>query len=100
MVTVALWVRLDAKPGCEAEVEAFLHAGAALVEAEPETLVWFAVRVAPSTFGIFDAFADEAGRTAHLMGRVAAALGEHASRLLATPPAIERLDVLATKRSN
>ncbi len=100
MVSVALWVRLEAKPGREADLEAFLRAGAALVEAEPQTLVWFAVRVAPSTFGIFDAFADEAGRSAHLTGRVAAALGEQASTLLATSPVIERLDVLAAKRSN
>ena len=87
-------------PGREADLEAFLRAGAALVEVEPQTLVWFAVRVAPSTFGIFDAFADEAGRSAHLTGRVAAALGEQASTLLATSPVIERLDVLAAKRSN
>ena len=93
-------VRLEAKPGCEADLDAFLHAGAALAEAEPETLVWFAVRIAPSTFGIFDAFADEAGRSAHLMGRVAAALGEHASRLLDAPPVLDRLDVLAAKPSN
>jgi len=99
-VTVALWVRLEAKPGREAGLEAFLHAGAALAEAEPETLAWFAVRLAPSTFGIFDAFADEAGRSAHLMGRVAAELGEHASRLLAAAPVLERLDVLAAKLSN
>ena len=100
MVSVALWVRLEAKPGREADLEAFLRAGAALVEAEPQTLVWSAVRVAPSTFGIFDAFADEAGRSAHLTGRVAAALGEQASTLLATSPVIERLDVLAAKLSN
>ena len=99
MVTVGLWVRLEAKPGREAELQAFLKAGAELVEAEaePETLVWFAVRIAPSTFAIFDAFADEAGRSAHLIGRVAAALGEHASSLLAAAPVIERFDVLAAK---
>ncbi|HUL72255.1 MAG TPA: hypothetical protein VLT86_04090 [Vicinamibacterales bacterium] len=95
MVTVALWVRLEAKPGREADLEAFLHTGAALAEAEPETLIWFAVKLAPSTFAIFDAFANEAGRQAHLTGRVAAALGEHAATLLAAPPVIERLDVLA-----
>lgn len=97
MVTVALWVRLEAKPGRETDLEAFLKAGAALVEAEPETVVWLAVRLGPSTFAICDAFADEAGRAAHLSGRVAAALGEQASMLLATPPIIERLDVLAAK---
>jgi hypothetical protein len=95
-----LWVRLEAKPGREEDLEAFLHAGATLAEAEPQTLVWFAVRLAPTTFGIFDAFADEAGRSAHLMGRVAAELGEHASRLLAVAPVLERLDVLAAKLSN
>lgn len=100
MVTVALRVRLEAKPGREADLEAFLHAGAALAEAEPETLVWFAVRLAPSTFAMFDAFASEAGRSAHLMSGVAAALGEQASKLLANPPVLERLDVLAAKLSN
>jgi quinol monooxygenase YgiN len=100
VVTVALWVRLEARPGREADLEAFLRAGAALAEAEPETLVWFALRVAPSTFAIFDAFADEAGRGAHLMGGVSAALGEQASKLLATPPVLERLDVVAAKLSN
>jgi hypothetical protein len=100
MVTVGLWVRLEAKPGREADLEEFLHDGAALAEAEPDTLVWFAVRLAPSRFAIFDAFAGEAGRNAHLMGRVAAALGEQASKLLATAPVLERLDVLAAKLSN
>jgi len=100
VVTVALWVRLEAKPGREADLEAFLRAGATLAAAEPETLLWFAVRLAPWTFGIFDAFAGEAGRSAHLTGVVAAALGEHASRLLATPPVVEHLEVLAAKLSN
>jgi quinol monooxygenase YgiN len=100
LVTVALWVRLEAKPGREADLEAFLHAGAALVESEPETLLWFAVKLAPSTFGIFDAFANEAGRSAHLTGRVAEARGAQAPRLLASAPVIERLDVLAAKLSN
>ena len=75
-VTVGLLVRLEARRGREADVEAFLRGGLALVEAEPATMVWFAVRIGPSTFGIFDAFADDAGRAAHLAGRVAAALGE------------------------
>jgi quinol monooxygenase YgiN len=97
MVTVGLWVRLEAKSAREADLEAFLRRGAALVEAEPATLVWFGVRLSTSTFGIFDAFGDEAGRTAHLAGRVAAALGDAASDLLAAPPTIERFDVLAAK---
>jgi quinol monooxygenase YgiN len=97
MVTVGLLVRLEARPGKEAEVERFLRGGLTLVEAEPATTVWFGIRLGPSTFGIFDAFPDEAGRSAHLSGRVAAALGEKAAELLAEPPTIERLEVLAVK---
>jgi quinol monooxygenase YgiN len=97
MVKVALFVRLEAKPGKEKDVEDFLRAGLPLVEAEPQTTVWFGIRLGPSTFGIFDAFPDEAGRTAHLSGRVAAALGAKAAELFAKPPAIERVDVLAAK---
>jgi quinol monooxygenase YgiN len=97
MVTVGLWVRLEAQPGRDSELEAFLLGGFTLAQAEPATTVWFAVRLGPTTFAIFDAFANEEGRSAHLAGRVAAALGEHAPRLLATAPAIERLDVLAVK---
>ena len=97
MVKLGLLVRLEAKPGREAEVESFLKGGLPLVQAEPATIVWFGIRLGPSSFGIFDAFADEAGRAAHLSGRVAAALGEKASELLAKPPTIERVDVLAAK---
>jgi quinol monooxygenase YgiN len=97
MVTVGLWVRLEAKPEQEGELEAFLRSGLTFVQAEPATTVWFGVRLGPSTFAIFDAFADEQGRSAHLAGRVAAALGEHGPRLLAAPPTIERVDVLAAK---
>ena len=99
MVNVGLLVRLEAKPGKEAEVEEFLKSGLALVEDEPETTVWFAIRMGPSTFGIFDAFAGESGRQAHLNGRVAAALMEKAADLLAKPPVIENVDVLASKLS-
>jgi len=97
MVTKALYVRLEAKPGREAEVEAFLKGGLPIVREEPGTLAWFGIRIGPSTFGIFDAFPDEAGREAHLTGRVAAALMAKASELLATPPVIEKVDVLAAK---
>ena len=97
MVTVALLVRLEVKPGKEAEVENFLKSGLALVEEEPDTTAWFAIRMGPSTFGIFDAFPDDSGRQAHLSGRVAAALMAKASDLFAQPPAIEKVDVLAAK---
>ena len=97
MVKVALLVRLEAKPGREADVENFLRSGLALVQAEPGTTAWFGMRLGSSTFGIFDAFPDEAGRNAHLSGRVAAALMENASELLAQPPTIEKVDLLAAK---
>lgn len=97
MVKTALFVRLDAKPGKETEVEDFLRGGLAVVMEEPGTIAWFALRLGPSTFGIFDAFPDEAGRQAHLSGRVAAALMAKASELLAQPPVIEKVEVLAAK---
>jgi quinol monooxygenase YgiN len=97
MVKTALFVRLEAKPGKEAEVESFLHSGLPLVEDEPATVAWFGLRLGPSTFGIFDAFPDEAGRQAHLTGRVAAALMAKAADLFSVPPAIEKVDVLAAK---
>jgi quinol monooxygenase YgiN len=96
-VTVALLVKLEAKPGKEAEVEAFLLSGLPIVQEEPATLAWFGIRLGPSTFGIFDAFPDDAGRQAHLSGKVAAALMAKAPELLATPPTIEKVDVLAAK---
>jgi quinol monooxygenase YgiN len=97
MVTTALFVRLEAKAGKEAAVETFLRGAISLAEAEPATMAWFALRLGPSTFGIFDAFPDEAGRQAHLAGRIAASLLAQASDLLAESPAIEQVDVLAAK---
>ncbi len=97
MVTVGLLLRLEAKPGKEAAVEEFLNGGLAIVNDEPATTAWFAIRLGPSTFGIFDVFPDEAGRDAHLSGQVAAALGEHGGDLLAEASTIEKVDVLAAK---
>ncbi|HTV34751.1 MAG TPA: antibiotic biosynthesis monooxygenase [Methylocella sp.] len=96
-LTVALWVVLEAKPGKEEEVAAFLRQGKPLVEEEPATIAWFGVKLGPSTFAIFDAFPDETGRQAHLSGKVAAALMAKAGNLLAKPPSIEKVDVLASK---
>ena len=96
-VTVALWVKLDAKPGKEGDVETFLRSALPLVQEEPATLAWFAIRLGPSSFGIFDAFPDDAGRQAHLSGKVAAALMAKAPELLASSPSIEKVDVLAAK---
>jgi quinol monooxygenase YgiN len=95
-VTVGLFVRIDARPGREEEVAAFLQQGAQLVQDEPDTVRWFALRFGPSTFGIFDAFPDDSGRQAHLSGRVAAALGENVGELIEAPT-IEPVDVIAEK---
>jgi quinol monooxygenase YgiN len=97
MVKVGLFVRLHAKPGKEAELATLLAGGLAVVEEEPGTPLWFAVRFDASTFAIFDAFDGEPGRQAHLTGRLAAALMAKAPDLLAQPPVIEKLDVLASK---
>ncbi len=94
---LGLFVRLVAKEGKERAVEDFLRSGLALVQAEPGTLQWYAVRLDRRTFAIFDTFAAEEGRAAHLAGRVAAALMANAPELLAEPPRIEKHDVLAVK---
>jgi quinol monooxygenase YgiN len=97
MVTVGLFVRLEAKPGKEKDVENFLNAGLALVNEEPATTAWFAIRMGQTTFGIFDVFPDDSGRQAHLSGRVAAALMAKAPELLAETPSIQKFDMLAAK---
>jgi len=97
MVRVGLAVRLEAKPGKEAEVAAFLKSGLALANQEAKTVVWFALQFGPSSFGIFDAFPDDSGRKAHLTGPIAAALMAKAGDLLSSPPKIENVDVLASK---
>jgi quinol monooxygenase YgiN len=97
MVKKALFVRLEAKAGKEAEVEAFLNSGLALVNDEPLTVTWYALKFSDSTFGIFDSFDGEEGRDAHLNGKVAEALMANASELLAVPPSIEKVEILAVK---
>ena len=97
MVTKGLIVRLEARPGKERELAAFLADALPLVGNEPRTIAWLAVRTGPSSFAIVDAFPDDEGRQAHLDGPVAAALRERGEELLSAPPAIERADVLAAK---
>src|SRR4030088_2236576 len=97
MIKVALLVRLKAKPGKESAVVKFLEGALPLANQETTTPVWFAFRLGPSTFGIFDAFADDAGRKAHLAGPIAAALLANAAELLAKAPQIEQVDPLAVK---
>lgn len=100
MVKSGLFLRLEAKAGKEAAVEEFLNGGLDLVNDEPGTIVWFALKFDDSTFGIFDAFEGESGREAHLNGKVAEALMAKADELFASPPKIEKVDVLAAKLSS
>src|SRR5882724_74303 len=97
MLTVALFARLEAKPGKENEVAKFLQAGLALANQEATTPVWFALRLGPTTFGVFDAFTNESGRQAHLNGPIAKALMAQAPELFSKPPAIEQIEVLGAK---
>lgn len=99
MSKLALLVKLEAKPGKEAKVEKFLLDGLSIVLQEKETLSWYAIRIGKSTFGIFDTFHNEAGRQAHLSGKVAEALMANAPELLASPPVIEQVEILALKES-
>jgi quinol monooxygenase YgiN len=94
---LALFARLEAKPGKENDVVKFLSQGLALANQESTTLMWFALRLGPTTFAIFDTFADEAGRQRHLNGPIAQALMAQAPALFAAPPSIEPLEVLGAK---
>jgi len=88
---------LQAKPGKEQEVEAFLKSAQPLAAAESGTTTWYAVKLGPGRFGIFDTFKDEAGRNAHLTGEIAKALFAKAEELFAIPPQVEMLEILAAK---
>jgi len=97
MVKFALLARLEAKPGKEQEVADFITSALSLAEQEPDTVSWYALKIGPSTFGIFDTFEGEAGREAHLGGEIAKALMAKAPELLASTPVIEKVDLLAVK---
>ena len=93
----ALLARLHAKPGKEAELAQFLTSALPMARAEDATIKWYALQLDDTTFGIFDTFADDDGRQAHLDGDIAAALMENADALLSQPPQIEQVDLLAAK---
>ena len=97
MVKVGILARMEAKPGKEGEVAAFLEGALALVQEEPDTVTWYAIRIGPSEFAIFDTFEDDAGRQAHLSGKVAEALLAKASELFVASPDIQSIDILASK---
>jgi quinol monooxygenase YgiN len=96
MEAIGLLVALEARPGKEAEAEAFLKTAQPLALNENGTLKWYAIKLGPGKFGIFDTFANEGGRNAHLSGEIAKALGARANELFATPPKIEKVEILAT----
>ncbi len=97
MLKLALFVRLEAKKGKEAAVEQFLKTGLELATKESGTPLWFSLKLGPSTYGVFDAFTDEANRQAHLTGPIAAALMEHAPNLFSEAPSIEPIELLGVK---
>jgi quinol monooxygenase YgiN len=97
MAKQAIWVMLKAKPGKEADVEAFLKQGAQLSNDEPKTVTWYGVKIAPGVYGVFDTFDDEAGRDAHMNGEIAKALMANAADLFSNELQIERMEILAKK---
>ena len=97
MDTLAIWAYMEAKPGKEEELEAFLKSALPLAQAEAGTTTWYALKIGPSQYGIFDTFADEAARDAHLSGEIAKALFAKADELLAEPPEIDKPVILAVK---
>jgi quinol monooxygenase YgiN len=97
MITCGLFVRLEAKPGKEQAAANFLAAGLELTNREATTPIWFALQVSPTTFGVFDAFANEEDRQAHLASNIAKALMSRVDEMLARPPSVELLDILAMK---
>jgi quinol monooxygenase YgiN len=97
METIGLLVRLEARAGKEAEAEAFLRSAQPLALDEKETLKWYAFKLGPGKFGLFDTFANEAGRNAHLTGEIAKKLTARANELFAVPPQVEKMEVLANK---
>jgi quinol monooxygenase YgiN len=96
MEAFGLLVTLEARPGKEADAEAFLKSAQPLALNEKDTLKWYAIKIGPRKFGIFDSFANEAGRNAHLTGEIAKALTERASELFATAPQVRKVDIIAS----
>jgi quinol monooxygenase YgiN len=96
MEEIGLLVALEARAGKEAEAEAFLRSAQPLALKEKGTLKWYAIKIGPGKFGIFDTFANEAGRNAHLTGEIAKALTARASELFAVPPQVEKVEILAS----
>jgi quinol monooxygenase YgiN len=97
METLGILVIMQAKKGRQRELEAFLKSALPLAQAEPMTIRWYALKLDESRFAIFDTFADESGRNAHLSGEIAKALFAKAGELLEKPPAVDQPEILALK---
>jgi quinol monooxygenase YgiN len=97
MLKYGLLAKLEAKPGMEREVATLLAGALPIAQGEHETRTWYAFRSGPTSFGIFDTFEDEHGREVHLQGQIAKALMDNADRLLARPPTIDKIDLMAAK---
>ena len=99
MEAIGLLVTLEARAGREADAEAFLKSAQPLAQSETGTVKWYAIKLGPGKFGIFDTFANEAGRDAHLTGEIAKALTARAGELFAVPPRVDKVEVLANTPS-
>lgn len=97
MSTLAIWAQIEAKKGKEKELEDFLKSAQPLAQREQGTVTWFAIKMGQGKYGIFDTFKDENGRNAHLNGEIAKALFAKADELLASPPKIDKPEILAAK---
>lgn len=97
MSKLAIWAEVEAKPGQEQTVAEFLKSAQALAEKEQGTLTWYAVKLGGAKFGIFDTFADEKGREAHLRGEIAKALAAKAQELFVKEPEVHKIEILAAK---
>jgi quinol monooxygenase YgiN len=97
MANVALWVQLEAQKGKEGEVETLLRESLSIVNKETGTVSWYALKLGPTSYGIFDTFITNQEREAHLGGKIAKSLAEKAGELFTKPPTIERMDILASK---
>ena len=95
METLAILVMLEARPGKTEDLEAFLKSALPMAEAEPGTVSWYALKLGPRSFGIFDTFADQGARDAHLAGDIAKALFARADELLVEPPTVVKPEILA-----
>lgn len=97
MPKLAIWAEMEAKPGKEQEVANFLKSAQSMAEREQGTITWYAMRLGPSKFGIFDTFSDEKGRDAHINGEIAKSLFTKSKELFTKDPEIHKMDLLAAK---